>query len=112
MDFQMGGKGLGYADPLFPGTFCGGAGLNLVRKRGLEPLWIAPPDPKSGASANFATSAAFVFSYLRLGRSCFFRVAAAFVTASPSDASAYRSPVESARSPGGRRAPSFALYCA
>ena len=23
MDFQMGGKGLGYADPLFPGTFCG-----------------------------------------------------------------------------------------
>jgi hypothetical protein len=28
-----------------------------VRKRGLEPLWVTPPDPKSGASANFATSA-------------------------------------------------------
>ena len=26
-------------------------------RRGLEPLRIAPPDPKSGASANFATSA-------------------------------------------------------
>ena len=26
--------------------------------RGLEPLRIAPPDPKSGASANFATLAA------------------------------------------------------
>jgi hypothetical protein len=25
--------------------------------RGLEPLRIAPPDPKSGASANFATLA-------------------------------------------------------
>jgi hypothetical protein len=23
---------------------------------GVEPTWIAPPDPKSGASANFATS--------------------------------------------------------
>jgi hypothetical protein len=30
---------------------------SLVRKRGLEPLWVTPPDPKSGASANFATSA-------------------------------------------------------
>ena len=29
----------------------------LVPRRGLEPLRIAPPDPKSGASANFATSA-------------------------------------------------------
>ena len=28
-----------------------------VPGRGLEPLWIAPPDPKSGASANFATLA-------------------------------------------------------
>ena len=26
-------------------------------ERGLEPLRIAPPDPKSGASANFATPA-------------------------------------------------------
>jgi hypothetical protein len=29
----------------------------LLPRRGLEPLRIAPPDPKSGASANFATSA-------------------------------------------------------
>jgi hypothetical protein len=29
----------------------------LVRKGGLEPPWISPPDPKSGASANFATFA-------------------------------------------------------
>jgi hypothetical protein len=27
-----------------------------VRMIGVEPTWIAPPDPKSGASANFATS--------------------------------------------------------
>ena len=30
---------------------------NKVPGRGLEPLRIAPPDPKSGASANFATLA-------------------------------------------------------
>ena len=29
----------------------------LMPERGLEPLRIAPPDPKSGASANFATPA-------------------------------------------------------
>jgi hypothetical protein len=29
----------------------------FVRMIGVEPTWIAPPDPKSGASANFATSA-------------------------------------------------------
>src|SRR5438046_6377956 len=28
--------------------------------RGLEPLRISPPDPKSGASANFATLAALI----------------------------------------------------
>ena len=29
----------------------------LVRKGGLEPPWVSPPDPKSGASANSATFA-------------------------------------------------------
>lgn len=29
----------------------------MVRKRGLEPPRLAAPDPKSGASANFATPA-------------------------------------------------------
>ncbi len=29
----------------------------FVRIIGVEPTWIAPPDPKSGASANFAISA-------------------------------------------------------
>jgi hypothetical protein len=29
----------------------------IVPGRGLEPLRISPPDPKSGASANFATLA-------------------------------------------------------
>ena len=29
----------------------------MVRKGGLEPPWISPPDPKSGASANSATFA-------------------------------------------------------
>ncbi len=31
----------------------------MVPRKGLEPLRIAPPDPKSGASANFATWAIF-----------------------------------------------------
>ena len=30
---------------------------SYVRIIGVEPTWIAPPDPKSGASANFAISA-------------------------------------------------------
>ena len=33
------------------------AGNSDLPGRGLEPLRIAPPDPKSGASANFATLA-------------------------------------------------------
>ena len=32
----------------------------LVRKGGLEPPWVTPPDPKSGASANFDTFARLV----------------------------------------------------
>ena len=30
--------------------------LKKVRIIGVEPTWITPPDPKSGASANFAIS--------------------------------------------------------
>lgn len=29
----------------------------MVRVEGLEPPWIAPPDPKSGMSTNFTTPA-------------------------------------------------------
>ena len=34
-----------------------------VPGRGLEPLRISPPDPKSGASANSATPASLILSY-------------------------------------------------
>src|SRR5436190_16352172 len=36
--------------------------------RGFEPLRISPPDPKSGASANFATLASLIYSDLRISR--------------------------------------------
>src|SRR5215467_11801330 len=36
-----------------------GPGGSAVPGRGLEPLWISPPDPKSGASTNFATLALY-----------------------------------------------------
>ena len=36
-----------------PGT----EGSFIVRVEGLEPPWIAPPDPKSGMSTNFTTPA-------------------------------------------------------
>jgi hypothetical protein len=32
-------------------------GLELVRKAGLEPAWLAPPPPQDGVSANSTTSA-------------------------------------------------------
>jgi hypothetical protein len=38
---------------------------NMVRVRGLEPLLLAEPDPKSGASANFATRATLIINDLR-----------------------------------------------
>jgi hypothetical protein len=31
--------------------------LELVRKAGLEPAWLAPPPPQDGVSANSTTSA-------------------------------------------------------
>ncbi len=39
--------------------------LKKVRMIGVEPTCLAAPDPKSGASANFATSASLNFSQLR-----------------------------------------------
>lgn len=36
-----------------------------VPRRGLEPLILAEPDPKSGASTNFATSALLILNELR-----------------------------------------------
>jgi hypothetical protein len=42
---------------------------SLLPRRGLEPLRIAPPDPKSGASANFATSAGELLVWHRM-REC------------------------------------------
>lgn len=35
----------------------GNEGSGVVRVEGLEPPWIAPPDPKSGMSTNFTTPA-------------------------------------------------------
>ena len=35
----------------------GNEGSVVVRVEGLEPPWIAPPDPKSGMSTNFTTPA-------------------------------------------------------
>lgn len=35
----------------------GTEGSFIVRVEGLEPPWIAPPDPKSGMSTNFTTPA-------------------------------------------------------
>lgn len=42
-----------------PGT----EGSLIVRVEGLEPPWIAPPDPKSGMSTNFTTPAFAVYPY-------------------------------------------------
>src|SRR5207253_9899589 len=39
--------------------------LRSVPGRGLEPLRISPPDPKSGASANFATLASLIYKDLQ-----------------------------------------------
>jgi hypothetical protein len=37
------------------------AELLFVRMKGLEPPRLSAPDPKSGAAANYATSALFLF---------------------------------------------------
>lgn len=42
----------------------GSEGSFIVRVEGLEPPWIAPPDPKSGMSTNFTTPAFSVYSYI------------------------------------------------
>jgi hypothetical protein len=39
---------------------------SFVRARRLELLRVAPPDPKSGASANFATPARAFFLFLQI----------------------------------------------
>jgi hypothetical protein len=41
---------------------------SLVRERGLEPLYLTVPDPKSGASANFATLAGGINKQTPLAR--------------------------------------------
>ncbi len=46
-------------------------GKGLVRKGGLEPPWVSPPDPKSGASANSATFAHLVSFSFGLPYICF-----------------------------------------
>lgn len=40
-----------------PVALSGNEGSDNVRVEGLEPPWIAPPDPKSGMSTNFTTPA-------------------------------------------------------
>jgi hypothetical protein len=57
-----------------------GRGKEMVRKRGLEPLRISPPDPKSGASANSATFAWFSFNNLAHYRRSFVLLVADSVT--------------------------------
>ncbi len=44
-------------NPRFQFQFSGTEGSLIVRVEGLEPPWIAPPDPKSGMSTNFTTPA-------------------------------------------------------
>src|SRR5579859_3662687 len=61
--------------------------MRMVRKGGLEPPWVTPPDPKSGASANSATFAAFVYSDLRRFFFLLFLPVADLVTTAPDETS-------------------------
>ena len=44
--------------------------LELVRKAGLEPAWLAPPPPQDGVSANSTTSAFKAGSTITTSRGC------------------------------------------
>ena len=41
----------------------------MVRLAGLEPVRLSAPDPKSGASTNFATGATNAWAYSAMSRS-------------------------------------------
>ena len=47
----------------------------VVRMKGLEPSQVSPPEPKSGASTNFATSAVRAIVALNVGGVLFFLIA-------------------------------------
>lgn len=55
-------------NPRYQQMFTGIEGSFFVRVEGLEPPWIAPPDPKSGMSTNFTTPAWCFFVQLHVFR--------------------------------------------
>lgn len=52
-------------NPRYQSYLSGNEGSLIVRVEGLEPPWIAPPDPKSGMSTNFTTPANAVCPYFQ-----------------------------------------------